>query len=296
MAKHERMNKKTCAKGKSRLLAGVFEPGPAFQKAGNEVVQGLKAALDRAECTHGGQLTQRRFAELIGIAKSTINDWYYSPLVDPIRGFLCGLERLSESERAGLLRGLCRDCFRLPDGRLAHDAQSLGALLALVNRSRGLTFISSQSDTARTWLITAMGNSAGGEVRACGIDVHSPDTFVPVSGVLYRVKCGPLGEMRMVIREVWPVVAKSDAQLLLFNGIWVAMPELRPLIAELARDRNVIVADGFGTIVPRPSEWPKLNVSVVTVESPGGHDNRLQIRIEGAGFGDDDQGGLPEME
>jgi hypothetical protein len=278
-AKRECMNEKTRAFGENRPIPGVGR-GPAFPRTGSEVIRGLKAALDRLECSGGGCLTQKRFAELIGMPASTINDWYNSPLISQIKGFLCGLERLNEQERLRLLRECCRDCFRLQDPRLAHDVQSLNALTELVRERAGLTFIAGPSDTARTFLITAMGNSTGGEIRACGLDAHRPDTFVPVSGVLYLRRSCTSTELPTVVRGVWPLVANSEAQLLLFNGIWRTAPDTRAKIVEMAKSRNVVVADDFGNAVPRLHGCPGIKTSLILVNWAVTEGRRLQVRLQ----------------
>jgi hypothetical protein len=278
--KHECMSKKKCTYGNAGS-ATVLALGPLFLKSGNELVRELKGALDRAEFPSGGCLTQKRFAELIGLPKSTINDWYHSPLVGQIKGFLGGLERLSELERTNLLRQFCRDCFRLNDPRLAHDPQSVSTLIHLVQQPSGLAFISSRSDSARTFLISAMGNSAGLEVRACGLDMHKPDTFVPVNGVLYLCKpCSP-AEIGPILRDVWPTIADSEAQLLLFNGIWSAGPDFRVKAGEMAKDRNVLIADNFDDAIPRLRDWRGVNASLISVDWEEREGGRLRVSIQG---------------
>jgi hypothetical protein len=274
------MNKKTCAFGRNSPIPALGR-GPAFPRSGSEVIRGLKAALDRLECPGGGRLTQKRFAELIGMPASTINDWYNSRLVAQIKGFLCGLERLNEQERSGLLRHFCRECPRLQDPRLAHDVPSLNVLNKLVRERAGLTFIAGPSDTARTFLITAMGNSAGGEVRARGLDAHRPDTFVPVRDVLYlRRSCSPT-ELQALLRGIWPVVTSSEAQLLIFNGIWRQLTDVRTKIAELAKGHNVLIADDFENAVPRLRDWAEMNASLIRVQWADAEGGRLCFRVQG---------------
>ena len=248
---------------------------------GSEVIRGLKASLERVECARGERLTQKRFAELIGMPSSTINDWYKGRLVNQIKAFICGLERLSEGQRISFLRQVSRDCFRLQDPRLAHDAQSVSALAELVREPAGLTFIAGGSDTARTFLVTAMGNSAGGEIRACGLDAHLPYTFVPVSGVFYLRKSCSAVELQTLLRGVWPLLANAEAQLLLLNGIWSRVPEIHAKITELSRRRNVLVADDFGNSVPRLRDWPEVKASLIQVQCGDGEEGPFRIRIQG---------------
>jgi hypothetical protein len=156
---------------------------------------------------------------------------------------LCGLERLSERQRTGFFQRYCRDCFRLHDPRVAYDDGTLNVLLALVRQRRGLTFITGPSDSARTFLITAMGNSADGNRQACGIDVHPAVSFVPVGGVFYPRHVCSQGELVPVVRNIWPMVRDCEAALFIFNGLWSAVPVLRDEIVALAKRGNVLLAD-----------------------------------------------------
>src|SRR4051794_37111324 len=91
---------------------------PAYPKTASEFVRALEAAVCQAESQTGQHLTQKRFAELTGIPKTTLNDWHHGRLVEQIVRFVCGLERLDEPHRTTYLRGFCRDCPRLNDPRL----------------------------------------------------------------------------------------------------------------------------------------------------------------------------------
>jgi hypothetical protein len=274
------MKKQTCTGGDKIPLPAIGR-GPAFPKSGNQVIRGLKAAMDRAECPGCGGLTQKRFAELVGMAPTTINDWYNGQLVGPIKAFLCGLERLGEQQRTALLRQICRDCARLQDPRLAHDVQGVGVLSELVREPSGVTFITGPSDKARTFLVTAMANSAGGKIRACGLDAHRPDTFVPVCGVFYLRRSCSAVEVQALLRGVWPLLAAAEAQLLILNGIWSRVPEIRTKIPELAKRHNVLIADDFGNAVPRFRDWAGTNASLIRVQGMDEQGGRLCVRILG---------------
>jgi len=237
--------------------------------------------MDRAESPGGEGLTQKRFAELIGMAPTTINDWHNGQLVGQIRAFLCGLERLSEEQRTALLRHICRDCARLQDPRLAHDGRSVSALSGLVREPTGVTFITGPFDRARTFLVTAMANSAGGKIRACGLDAHRPDTFVPVTGVFYLRRSCSAAELQALLRRLWPLLAAAEAQLVIFNGIWNRVPEIRTKIPELAKRHNVLIADDFGNAVPRLRDWAEMNASLIRVQWLDEQGGRLGVRVLG---------------
>ena len=98
---------------------------PAYHKSGSAVVRTLKQALDRAECSPGQQLQQKQVGHMVGVAKSTIHDWFHGKLAGSLQSFLCVFERLTETERILILREICRPCPRLEHPRLAHDAEAL---------------------------------------------------------------------------------------------------------------------------------------------------------------------------
>lgn len=276
------MSKKSCTPNDNHSPA-LSEQGPAFPKNGSELIKALKKAVDQAECPPGGHLTQKRFGELIGIPKSTIHDWFYGRLADQIRVFVCGLERLDEQQRSDLLCEFCRECPRLNHARLADDPGSVGTLMALVQQQTGLTLVSSRSDKARTFLVTAMGNSAGGAVRVSGLDVHCTSQFVPVSGVFYLGSCKCPTEVRAAVRRLWPVVVDSDARILIFNGLCNAAPEFQPRMLALAKTRNVIIADDPTMEIPTLNLSPGVAATRVRVEQMEKEQLRLTVQIRSTG-------------
>ncbi|MGC9944251.1 MAG: hypothetical protein ABSE48_20685 [Verrucomicrobiota bacterium] len=273
------MNEKTCKKMMA-TAPGLFVRTPAYPKPGNEIFRKLKLLLDAAECPPGGQLLQKEFGALLGMPKSTVNDWSYSNLPPAIRFFLCALERLSEESRVAFLRAYCRGCPRLDAPRIAHDAGVLNALKALVARPTGLTFIRGDSDPDRTYLLTAIGNSARRiipGVQMSGVDMHYPASYVPVTGLSYFGGGADLHQSVTLRREVHSA-AKSGAQLLLFNGVWNADPEMHRLFARWSSNRHVIVADQL-----RPSATLRnsyKNANIISLST--GADNHLVLQIETA--------------
>jgi hypothetical protein len=231
----------------------------------------------------GGELTQKRFAELTGVPKSTVHDWFYGRLVDQIRGLLCCLERLNLSQRAALLQQICRDCPRIDDPRLAHDQQTVTVLKALVRQPCGLTLIGGRPEGARTFLVTAMGNSAAGWLQACGLDVRPPEFFVPVSGVFYLDASHRPMDRSAIVHALWPVILSCRAQLLILNGVWNSVPELHPKIIAAARSRNVIIADGFGPEQWNQWQWPGLRLTRASVSQSHSDNNRFIVQFGSGG-------------
>lgn len=148
-------------------------------------MRNLKKALDAAECRSGEVLQQKAFGTLIGAPKSTAHDWMYTERAEPIKRFLCGLERLNAKDRNALLNQLCRPCPRLEDIASAHDDAALNAIKAILSHRTGVTFIASSSDKIRTYLATAMGNFVAPESHVAGLESHTPNDFIPIPGVHY---------------------------------------------------------------------------------------------------------------
>ncbi len=125
-----------------------------------------------------------------------------------------------------------------------------------------------------------MGNSARGNIRACGLDIHQPEEFVPVSGVSYLREGPNSSQLRAVVRELWPNVVGCSAGLVVLNGIWSAVPGFRTRIAAMALKRNVIVADDFGLDVGRLRHWPTVKSSLVTVTFQDRSEQQFEVQIE----------------
>jgi hypothetical protein len=189
-----------------------------------------------------------RFGHLLGAPRSTIHDWYHGSVAKPINHFLCALERLSEKQRADMFRNLCRQCPRVEHLRLAHDQEAVKLLKELLANPVGLTLVPGPSDPLRTFLITALGNSAAQLIpvkTVCGLDIHKPDLFVPVHGVLYFWEPDDTAQVRQLLPDMWQVMKNAPTDLILLNRVWTIMPEIREEIIACARSRHVIMADQF---------------------------------------------------
>ena len=220
---------------------------PAYHKSGSAVVRTLKQALDRAECSPGQQLEQKQVGHMVGVAKSTIHDWFHGKLAGSLQNFLCVFERLTETERILILREICRPCPRLEHPRLAHDAEALIRLKASLNQPAGLTFVVGAPEP-RTFLVTALGHSitrVKPTSRVCGLDIHRPDSFVPVAGVFYCQRPPNLELAQHLAAHIMAEVEVSKAELVIFNGIWSGISQFLKAIQRLAATRHLIVADDF---------------------------------------------------
>jgi hypothetical protein len=227
---------------------------------------------------------QKDFGLLINAPRSTIHDWYHGNLTAPIMHFLCALERLSEHQRAELLSKLCRDCPRLDHPRLMHDPAAVNLLRGLLAKRAGLTFVTGSDDAIRTFLITALGNSAGQAVPSSsisGMDVHRPDSFVPVPGVVYFRNPNEPSDVARLILELWGTIEKSPTDVILLNSVWTGVLELRDRIIGLATKRHVIVADQLdmarylSSIVAPPT---------TIIKATSEPNRRIRVVVEAFGF------------
>lgn len=226
---------------------------PAFPSAKAQVLQRLKAALEMAECSNGQKLELQQFAELLGLPLSTNHDWFYGQFPPAIERFLCGVERLSPSARATFFDRVCRDCPRLNHPRLANNAIAIESVKALLEEPAGLVCILGPSDALRTFVITAMGNSATSlrlVKRLAGFDLHQPDLVVPAPGILYFRNGASVAQVQAQVQRLWSGIENSSAEIVMLNGIWGILPELRDRIVALSEKRNVILADGFESGLP----------------------------------------------
>ena len=116
----------------------------------------------------------------------------------------------------------------------------------------------------RTFLLTALGNSAGTpelqKTTVSGVDSHLPDAFVPVIGLVYLGNLLRAAEVERQFNRLWPSVRVMKTQLILLNGIWRRVPKLHGEIIDVAYKSHVVVADELSikpgdltNRVPRPA-------------------------------------------
>jgi hypothetical protein len=273
------MKKNSCAEKWGALPNPSYQVAPAYPKTGTEVVRKLKKILDQTECPPGACLMQKEFGELLGMPKSTAHDWFHGNLAPQIRYFLCALERLPEVSRMALLREFCRECPRLDHPRFDQGPDTIARLKTVLDQPAGLTLIQGDSDDLRTFLITAIGHSTRVLVpakRVGGVDVHKPDRFVPVNGVLYLGPGWDSADRAAVALSVCKQIEECPAQLLLLNGVWSALPEEQTQILRLAGHRNVILADYFPSLAFVQQRRGTTNL--VSVSS--GHKGHISVRVE----------------
>jgi hypothetical protein len=204
----------------------------------------LKVSLGRGR---GAPLSFEDWGELVARPGNTLSSWCADGRASQLQALLASLERLPEPERQQLIEEACRPYPTLRHRRLAHDFVVVSNLAALLRQASGLTAIQGSQDHLRTFLLTALGHSfpefGASGAPVAGLDVHRPDFFVPVVGLVYLN--GPLTptETARQILRAWPTVRSATDGLVLLNGIWSKAPELQPQIVDLAHRAHVIVAD-----------------------------------------------------
>jgi hypothetical protein len=154
-------------------------------------------------------------------------------------------------------------------------------LKSVLSRPNSLTFVSGATDEARTFLITAIGNSLaelGVKRKVRGFDLHRPDDFVPISGVAYVPQPDDLPGTRSLIRDRWHIVEDTSSTVLVFNRVWTTIPDMRSKVVGLARENNVLVADDFASSGLKALLGVSSQVSHITLGSDG--KRRIKLHFE----------------
>lgn len=186
-----------------------------------------------------------RLAQIIGQPKSTTHHWFAVSDHPHVIALMCLLERLSPAGRQSFVESHVRVFPSLEHASLAHSPAKIGKLFELLRQERGLTIITAGTDSARTYLVTALGHAyhrVGARFQnALGIDFHRPANFVPVESLNY-VESNPRRTNRAVL-NLWPKIQTSSGRLVILNGVWTALPEIRSEILRCANHNHVILAD-----------------------------------------------------
>ena len=260
------MNEKT---RQSTTMAGAPIRSPAYPWAGHELLAALRAEL--AEEEHTDTISFDRLAQIAGTSKSTAHHQFALSAQPQVVNFLCWLERLSPARRHAYVDAHCRIFPSLEHPFLAHAAAQTSRLRELLDQQRGLTLVTGGTAYSRAVVVTALGHSCrrlGGRRRAAaGIDLHLCSSLVPVESLIYVDGTADSHLIRQVALKAWPRIVTSSARLLLFHGLWSAVPELRRDIIRCARQRHVILAertmsDLAGLENPVPPPLHVLTVSV----------------------------------
>lgn len=242
---------------------------PAYPWTGHELLAALRAEL--AEEEHTDAISFHRLAEIAGTSKSTAHHRLALSGQPQVVAFFCWLERLPPPRRHAYIDAHCRLLPSLEHPLLAHATAQTSKLGELLHQQRGLTLLVGGTAYTRAFLVTALAHSfrhTGGRRQAvAGIDLHFCSNLVPAESLVYVDSSSDANLIRQVALNVWPRILTSSARLLLFHGLWSALPELRRDIIRCARHRHVILAettlsDLAGLENPVPAPLHVLTVSV----------------------------------
>jgi hypothetical protein len=229
---------------------------------------------------HGRHLGIAELAEIMEVPRSTAHFWFASYDHPHVRGFMALLEQLTQSEREAFVDSHCRVLPSLIDPSLNEAANRLKELLA---QEVGITFLIGSSSYARAFLLAACGHwliRRAGSLPS-GLDLHPSEALVPVRGLHYADKpLDPRGAKELTLR-LWPKIVTSNAQLLLFNGVWSLVPELADVFLRLAATKQLIFAEQSPPAAANLRPTSRLNV--VTVSEGPRPETPWQIQITSGG-------------
>ena len=185
------------------------------------------------------------------------------------------MERLPEAERHRLIDGACREFPTLHHRKLSHDFVACSHLATLLRQPCGLTYIQGAPEHMRTFVLHALGHSLGfWEVRAgqttdpekvAGVDVHRPDGFVPVIGVIYLANLLRAADIERQFERLWPSILGARARLVLLNGVWRTVRRLQAGILDAARHSHVVVADALSLKANELTNQVPVPTHIITV-------------------------------
>ena len=109
--------------------------------------------------------------------------------------------------------------------------------------------------------------------------MHAPDWFVPVPGVVYLNNLLQRDELLRAVRGAWPSLENGQAPLVVFNGLWSAIPELQEKIRELTHRCHVLVADQSLVDFNQPARRLPPRTNVISLSAAVSQSQSLVIEI-----------------
>jgi transcriptional regulator with XRE-family HTH domain len=204
----------------------------------------MKVGRAAMELSQGRGISQNELAEYLGISPATLVNWFScSTRLTQVEAALRILERLPISLRNELLAKVLRVFPTIESPAFAHLPTVVSRLRSLLEQRAGLAVIRG-SDSLRTLLFTALGHSiceaSPRHNSVQGIDIHTPDWFVPVPGISYVTR--PVkGSQRHDLNSIRP--RQMHAGVLMLNGVVSLMPEWQGRAFSLLNTQHVIIAD-----------------------------------------------------
>lgn len=255
-----RMNqaKRTVARAKSEFIRM-----PAYPFTARHLFGALRQTLAGERQI---PMTTKRIAQLLGRSASTTHFWFEVYSHPQVLSFMALLERLSPAQRQAFVQSHCRLLPTLDHPLIGQS----GAISCqrLLQKNNGLTFISGASDST-TFILTAIGHTAMRFGRAphnvVGIDLHRPNAFVPIETVHYIDSVQNASVVSTLANMAWVRIVTSMSPLVLLNGVWSLVPELRKDIINLSQKKHVMIADhetpAENELASAPCEVDSLTVS-----------------------------------
>jgi hypothetical protein len=157
-------------------------------------------------------------------------------------------------------------CFpSLEHPYIVRNRQIAAALADLLPQTSGVTFVLSESDYLRSFVASALVHSFAAQtpnrIVASGFDIHSPNWFVPVCGVIYLDVWKRLDSLEAAFRGH----RLQTAPLILLNGLYSSLQSVRSEAQQLSATSHIIIADRNGTVRdPAQFSPPAHVIKVVT--------------------------------
>lgn len=244
-----------------------------------KLLQAAWMAIESIEMRNIGQAERCRY---LGIAPGTWINWTNKGTqLTQIEAMLRLLERLPDCGRNELISRFGRLYPTIESTHLNHEFATRSQLRHLLHHRHGLSFIQGASDSARTFVVTALGHSMKHrwpKAAINGVDVHSTDWLVPVEGVAYLSSPNSKRELVERVTKVWP--KSEDAVLVILNGVWNCLPDLQREIVSRGKRQHVIVADSTDFDPRRmPRRCQSHKPPIRLLELRDSHDGRIHIEF-----------------
>jgi hypothetical protein len=241
----------------------------------------MRAIKENLEASQGRPILYEELAQYAGQAISSVFDKLqktHQPQVEALVGWL---ERLPEATRTQLMNSHCRSYPTLEHPRVAHDPAQVSRLKTLLTQGSGFTIIKGGNDSLRTFVVSALCHSKSilqAERRvAWGLDIHQPDWFVPVEGVIYLNNLLDPLRLTECVNRHWSIQFTAGVQIVILNGVWSATQRLEQQIAELGARCHLIVADE--QIIKIEDQWRRTKAPIHVLTLSEEKESRIRVGI-----------------
>jgi hypothetical protein len=206
----------------------------------------LRAAVEGAA---GRSLTYEELAEITGTPKSTLGNWFIGDGNPDVEILLRLLELVPPGQRHQILDELpiCRVYPTLNHPFLTHDLAAVSHCKKILLKDRGVTLVEGNKESLVSFVATALGHSfgliAGARSRLAGIDVHTPDWFVPVRGITYLNDPLRTSDLSAEVERLWPTLLQKGIRFIVISGLYPRLPGYYQRALSLARECHVLIAN-----------------------------------------------------